>query len=362
MSKGLNSYRALAFFAVLLCHLRWFNLGYLGVQAFFVLSGFLLTPILLEMKSSLSGKSFFIHFYGRRILRIFPLYYLFLAGLTLIYFVFRLDYIPDMHYFYQQLPYTLSFSYNFYFATDYHGFTRICTHLWSLAVEEQFYLLWPMVIYFVPDKKIKATLILVIVLGPGWRLLTDYLVNNHWLNMLHERSDIIIYILPFSHFDAFAIGGFFALYRKKISAFSVWSIIILAITIAGLSELMAGEKDAGYYAEFTHYMSDSYQFVWGYSLANFVFATIILQVREKAFLSVIFENSLLCYLGTISYGLYIFHFPIQSFCLTVMQAQPKLLVDITILLLTVVISCLSYELMEKRMIAMKDRFFARNKE
>ena len=86
MNKGLTSFRALAFFAIFLFHINYFGTGhlgiqagYLGVQAFFVLSGFLLTPILVDMKSNLNKKDFFIHFYGRRALRIFPLYYLYLV-------------------------------------------------------------------------------------------------------------------------------------------------------------------------------------------------------------------------------------------------------------------------------------------
>jgi len=75
MSNGLTSYRALAFFAVFLFHMHLINFGYLGVQAFFVLSGFLLTPILIEMKRENSFRQYFIKFYGRRALRIFPLYF-----------------------------------------------------------------------------------------------------------------------------------------------------------------------------------------------------------------------------------------------------------------------------------------------
>jgi len=82
MSRGLTSFRALAFFAIFLFHTLdlgnhkvGIRGGYLGVLAFFVLSGFLLTPILIDMKSSLNKRDFYIHFYGRRAFRIFPLYY-----------------------------------------------------------------------------------------------------------------------------------------------------------------------------------------------------------------------------------------------------------------------------------------------
>jgi len=360
MSKGLNSYRAIAFFAILLLHLGWFEPGYLGVQAFFVLSGFLITPILVDMKSRLNKKSFFTHFYGRRALRIFPLYYVYIAGISLIYMVFKLDNIPDMYHCYSQLPYTLSYTYNFYFATDYHGFSRACSHLWSLAVEEQFYIFWPFVIYFVSDKKLKPLLLWLIFLGPVWRFFIYFITKNQLLDFLHERWDIIIYVLPFSHIDAFAIGGFFALYRKKITMLKTSVIIVSALIVTLLSEIITAEKPAAYYAEFTHFMSDAYQFVWGYSLANFVFAVMLIQIREKAFFSALFENSILCYLGTISYGLYIFHFPIQSFLHGTLTSLPIIWVDIMILLSTLLISALSYELMEKRVVGLKDKYFSRS--
>ena len=86
MNKGITSFRALAFIAVFLFHIHRVQAGYLGVLAFFVLSGFLLIPILIEMKESLSNKDFFTHFYGRRALRIFPLYYVYLLAVALMSF------------------------------------------------------------------------------------------------------------------------------------------------------------------------------------------------------------------------------------------------------------------------------------
>ena len=78
MNKGLTTFRFFAFLAVFLVHVGVFDAGYLGVQAFFVLSGFLLSPILVGMKSALSTQDYFVHFYGRRALRIFPIYYAYL--------------------------------------------------------------------------------------------------------------------------------------------------------------------------------------------------------------------------------------------------------------------------------------------
>ncbi|HEX2697603.1 MAG TPA: acyltransferase family protein, partial [Anaerolineales bacterium] len=78
MITGLDGLRAIAFLMVFAFHTRHLEFGWMGVQLFFVLSGFLITGILLNIKDSLAGKQFFVKFYGRRFLRIFPLYYFYL--------------------------------------------------------------------------------------------------------------------------------------------------------------------------------------------------------------------------------------------------------------------------------------------
>src|SRR3990172_1921126 len=78
MMAGLDGLRAVAFLIVFFFHTRNLPFGWLGVQLFFVLSGFLITDILLRMKENLPRREFFTKFYGRRFLRIFPLYYFYL--------------------------------------------------------------------------------------------------------------------------------------------------------------------------------------------------------------------------------------------------------------------------------------------
>ena len=84
MIIGLDGLRALAFLSVFAIHTGNLSFGWVGVNLFFVLSGFLITDILLRMKDSLPGRKFFSKFYGRRALRIIPLYFFYLLVLTLI--------------------------------------------------------------------------------------------------------------------------------------------------------------------------------------------------------------------------------------------------------------------------------------
>ncbi len=113
--------------------------GYLGVDLFFVLSGFLITTLLLREQER-CGRIALGRFYGRRALRIFPLYYGILAALTLL-FVLRRDLVMARPFF-GDLPFLASYTSNWI-----HGATFLVI-TWSLAAEEQFYLVWPPLLSF----------------------------------------------------------------------------------------------------------------------------------------------------------------------------------------------------------------------
>ena len=369
-SKGLTSFRALAFFAIFFTHANGITFGhigiaggYVGIQAFFVLSGFLLTPILIEMRANLNNRDFFVHFYGRRALRIFPLYYSYLLVVAIVSYwvlsVYGQSILQvQLDRFIRQLPWTMTYTYDFYHASIYFKDTFFATHFWSLAIEEQFYLLWPLAIFLIPGRHLKNFLLLVIVAGPIMRFLLALIIDAHTLPLLH-RTDLAIYVLPFSHFDAFAIGGYFALYGKSRSGYLVWLSIALVLILGMATSWLSARHiqwDEFGYAQF---MRDSYKYVWGYSVMNFMFAYMLVHVRDKAFMPALFENRFLVYLGTISYGLYVFHFPVLLLAYSTMQSFPQILQISTALLVTIMISIASYELMEKRFINLKDNYFAR---
>jgi len=122
MIPGLDGLRAIAYLLAFFFHTDYLNVGWVGVQFFFVLSGFLITGILLDMKKSISMWAYFIKFYGRRFLRIFPVYYfyLFLMGL-LISWLISINYRPGyMKVFNEQSKYAIFYVYNFFFTTIYH--------------------------------------------------------------------------------------------------------------------------------------------------------------------------------------------------------------------------------------------------
>lgn len=181
--------------------LRIFLQGWGGVDIFFALSGFLITGILLRARNR---PNYFSAFYARRALRIFPVYYAFLT-LGLIFAYFSKAYrtlLPDSP--------GVMLSYFFYvqnwpvFWKSWAGMTGAWGAYWSLAVEEQFYMVWPTLIRFVKFPVLLAICIAGALLGPFTRL---WILHFHGLNLGLLQS-------PFSREDGLFIGAAIAIYRE----------------------------------------------------------------------------------------------------------------------------------------------------
>jgi len=167
----LDGLRGLAILGVLGNHFGQYNgnfqSGWLGVSLFFVLSGFLITRILINQKKLMEeNHSGFLYafktFYIRRAFRIFPLYYLVLLTL----FLFDLNNA-------RQLSFSL-ITYTFNFIVSGGNFSGP-NHLWSLSVEEQFYLVWPAIVLLSPLPKLPYYMGIVFLIAPLWRLACFFL-------------------------------------------------------------------------------------------------------------------------------------------------------------------------------------------
>ncbi len=211
---ALDGVRGLAALMVLFCHFwfwdvwkgRWWyevaHSGWLGVDLFFVLSGFLITGILLDTK----GKTnYFREFYRRRVLRIFPLYYF--ALLLSVFSILVIDRRPaNLFSGYDSLTWFLTFLPNvaialkndWLYQTNWVGLS----HLWSLAVEEQFYLVWPLVVLVLPRKALALLCGVVVFAGYYFRVWTDGAFGQQWA--------LGSYVLPYCRMDGLAAGGLLA--------------------------------------------------------------------------------------------------------------------------------------------------------
>src|SRR5690606_24618374 len=139
--------------------------GFLGVDLFFVLSGFLITTLLLREQDAAGGRIDLRAFYVRRILRIFPLYYAVLFGQAVALLLFR-PHSPVADEFFAALPWYATYTANF----GVHA--NLFAHAWSLAVEEQFYLLWPPVLAWCTRRGARALLVayLLVTAALDWGL------------------------------------------------------------------------------------------------------------------------------------------------------------------------------------------------
>jgi peptidoglycan/LPS O-acetylase OafA/YrhL len=291
----LDALRALAVFGVLVSHFLPESLpvnailqpGSLGVRLFFVLSGFLITGILLDCKAKIDEEGqaagFTIRqFYIRRFLRILPIYYLTLF----VALAFQVESVRK--------AFLWHFAYlsNVYFQVQ-GTWDSETSHFWSLSVEEQFYLIWPCIILFVPRQYLHRAILGAIAIAP--------LFNAVCLNMGFASPDMGV-ILPFTFFDSLALGGLLAFYndrhdrlhQKWLCYLSMWVggflIVVLhlirIVNPTNLLDLFLGNTIISLF------------FVWVIDRASRGF---------RGMIGKILEIKILMYLGKISYGIYIYH-------------------------------------------------------
>ena len=214
--KEITGLRAWAVGAVLLCHIASFSdpswainkilwRGWVGVDLFFVISGFLITEILLRNKAS---KNYFTVFYGRRALRIWPLYFLcMIAGYLL---VIAID--GRVAEYTRNLLFYVLFIQNLFNEPPGIRFVDVS---WSLMIEEQFYLVWPLLVYFFSSANILRLSFITLLALPVARFFA----------LRHGMDPHDIYVNTFFHSDGLAAGTAFAIIRrdkfthKKLEAF-----------------------------------------------------------------------------------------------------------------------------------------------
>ncbi len=365
MIPGLDGLRAIAFLLVFFFHTDYLEFGWAGVQLFFVLSGFLITGILIKMNQNLSPRDYFVKFYGRRFLRVFPLYYFYLILMLVVTtFLIYNGYKPNvMKLFQTQLPYALGYIYNFHYASLIYRHLYFLVHFWSLSVEEQFYIFWPLIIFLTPEKIRKGVLTSIIFLGPLFRILITLAYKYSFVPFLNETLPMGLYPLTFNHIDAFGLGAFIACYpipKAKLQAIGLTFLLPLSAFL--WQYLASGSIGSFGSLGFQFIMPVGYQFIWGYSALNYYFATLIFAVAREGFLVGFLENTVLKYIGRISYGLYVYHngaiwFTSRIRDFGISEEFVKPLSTLLALIISFVLAALTYKFIEKPFLSLKDRYF-----
>jgi len=322
--RQIDGLRALAVSMVFVHHFVNENLqlGTLGVLLFFVISGFLITGILFELKESVSDGTFsqakaVKYFYVRRFLRIFPLYYLCLAAL----WVLNLSTVR------QQITWYLLYATNIRIAID-HQYAPSTGHFWSLAVEEQFYIVWPALILFLPKRYLRPMMWTLIFASSGFRAFGK---------LLFHVSPMVTNNLTIGCLDYFSIGALLAL-KHPMDKSILRKAGIVSVPI------MAVEAILLFYGHAVRLSWTSFEL--SCALSSAVLVSYAAEGLDNAFGRFLASKPLV-YLGTISYGLYVYHVPIYQ----IVHRQAILAT-----LLTIVVASLSWYFYEKPVNSLKRHF------
>ncbi len=358
--RNLDGVRGLAIALVMVFHYNYFfAFGWVGVQLFFVLSGYLITTILLESKHRKLG-DYLKRFYWRRTLRIFPIYYIYLALVTVWYFTFHRPVDFPM-----TAPWLFSYSYNLYPLFKGFKFDVFFTHFWSLCIEEQFYLLWPLLIFFLTVRQLRIVLIFFLLGAPLVRYwLGQYLLETQ---VPHDFIGQIIYRFTFSQWDSFAYGASIPVFglSSRIHNPARWlAIIVIMMLIIGainyqsleVQGIAVSPTSLGYSIG----IIENFQHVWSYSVLGFAaMATILFGLRStgNSLADKILGNKMMVFLGKISYGLYIYHWVIWMTFNKFLMGQPALVLALGFILFIAV--CIgtaygSYMLIERPLLARRN--------
>lgn len=363
---GLDGVRAIAILLVFAYHADIMEFGWTGVQLFFVLSGFLITDILLNMKDTLPSGRYFIKFYGRRFLRIFPLYYFYLALMAIVAYGLRSEgFRPKyMQIYFDQVWYAVLYVYDIFYRALSTQQSQFLDHFWSLSVEEQFYIIWPLLLLLVPQKRLKGLFLTCIVVGFVFRsLLYGLYLSGSSLWIFREPFELVIYSWPLSHLDAFAFGAYISRYpiphpRQQLV------FLAMLVPAVGFAATYLASGSIGLITALGYDLPlrFEYQFLWGPTVLNYLFAVLIYCVVYEKLLIRILDMAWLRYIGKISYGIYVYHFPVMWFVERFFEERLQSSMAIWIkagvaLAATLLLSTLSYYLLEKPILSVKDRFF-----
>lgn len=326
--------------------------GWVGVDLFFVLSGFLITRILINTRNK---KFYFKSFYVKRVLRIFPLYYLYLilSFFIILPYMYGVMQGPEQHKILvaqeSQLWFWLYLS-NIKQIINGVFFGAGVGHLWSLSIEEQFYIIWPLIIYFLPMRSLKNVCISII---------TGALVIRIIWAILKPDDAQFIYVFTFTRIDTLAIGSLIAILFDQGYQFKYKSIKISLLLFFLLSLFIV--YFFGPRAE-----RNPIIYTIGFSVLAISFGLIIVLLRSghKFALRTLFSNKILVFLGKYSYALYIFH-PLVRQLLMKFMGNPKVIMGtqipyeivftITGCIVTTGIALLSWHLYEKWFLKLKNR-------
>ena len=331
----LDGIRAIAVSMVLLLHVSYGVIkgGFLGVDLFFVLSGYLITLLLLrEFRES--GNIRFDLFYLRRAYRLLPPILLLLITVALLRFL-----LPDM------FPSELSWWFSsiavlFFFANFMFYHMDALEHTWSLSLEEQFYFLWPMTLFWI--LKLRRSLLFCLAFPSA--LVVFCVVLRAWLESI-GGGGIILYTFLFTRMDSLLLGAIAAI-AGEASHFRSWCAGLVRFRVAeGLMLALA-------VLLLLCDQESRYLYYGGFTLISFSFTVLLLALvhqNRETLLRNVLQSPTVAWLGKRSYGIYLYHFPIIpmfEFLRVKQSILNFILVSLLRLAVPIILADLSYRFVE----------------
>jgi len=302
-----------------------FRGGFVGVDVFFVISGFLITSLIHQDVAA--GRFSIAEFYGRRIRRIFPALILILLAALVVGFLFML---PDA---YRTLGLNTAASAGFvanialFLQQDYFAPSAELNpllHIWSLGVEEQFYLVWPLILMVLARRR--AAIAIAVGLA----------VLSFFVNIMQSASDpVSAFFLPFSRFWELGAGAVLALLQARIGRLFQdkdwvgWSgllLLVLAMVVINRDSAFPG---------------------W-WALLPVAGTVLLIAAGESTRANRILSHRALVHIGLISYPLYLWHWPLLVFARIIrFQKEPTIIMSIGLIVAAGVLAHLTYKFIER---------------
>ncbi len=368
----IDALRGAAVLAVLVNHCQILHFGWTGVWLFFVISGFAITTSLLNSSARQPRPGPLLYnFYLRRSLRIWPLFFAHVGIVSVLLLAFGM---PQPL---AELPWILTFTQNFaqIFRDPAAPEVLPFVVLWTLAAEEQFYLLYPPLFALLARRELVRALLVIMALAPVWRVLAgSFAATAGW--DIHDVGRTIYNFSP-GHFDAFSVGCLLAIFRPQLEgrlalARAVFWTVLLAIACYALGYLQLFLGQGMPLAEalrslFHHHMVGYgrevllYWLVWGLAAS----LVLLILARDPLTLKLCRFPGLQA-IGRVSFGAYLFHSIVIMLLVTQVpwfqgggnaMAQPQRLALLAITLpVTLALSFASYHWFEQRFLRLRHRF------
>lgn len=333
----IDGLRAIAVISVIIYHLNenWLSGGFLGVDIFFVISGFLITGIIITeiQQNSFSLKQF----YTRRIKRIYPA---FITVMALVSFIASVIFIyNDFNKLRKTIELAIAFLSNFYLGLtqgyfDLSANENPVLHIWSLAVEEQYYLIFPLILILAYKKFREIKVLFIITLILFFILLaTSFVSANFYKEVLHQPN---IYYLSNLRFPELLVGSLLAIYHNLSASKQASNVIAILSTLLLFSCLFLMNNNIAYIPGITLILPCIFT------------ALIIHTTSQNNIIKLCLSNKVIVFIGKISYSLYLYHWIFIALAYYITgekQINNQSIAIVTVL--TIIFSVLSYYLIEQ---------------